>query len=75
IMQDHFMQVFLGASKNYKGRKTFMENFDDNLHAMKCQDNLYYPFASVGDWQMAEWIELSGPSMAQMDKFLSMQFV
>ncbi|KAI6045847.1 hypothetical protein EDC04DRAFT_2598443 [Pisolithus marmoratus] len=75
VMQDHFVQFFPGASKNYKGRKTFMDNFDDDLHAAKCQDNLYYPFALVGDWPMAEWIELLGLSMAQMGKFLSMQFI
>ncbi|KAI6041911.1 hypothetical protein EDC04DRAFT_2601376 [Pisolithus marmoratus] len=45
VMQDCFVQVFPGASKNYKGRKTFMDNFDDDSHAAKCQDNLYYPFA------------------------------
>lgn len=54
---------------------TFMDVFDADDHADKRRDNLYYPFASRQDWEIASWILRSSLSMAEIDSFLSLELV
>ncbi len=37
--------------------------------------NIYYPFASKEDWEVAAWLIESGLSMGEIDKFLKLAFV
>ncbi|KAI5981814.1 hypothetical protein EDD15DRAFT_2379006 [Pisolithus albus] len=59
----------------YPGGTTFMDRFFDDQYATLRQQNLYYPFASAGDWQLASWLLRSQLSMAAIDDFLSLQLV
>ncbi|KAI6019366.1 hypothetical protein BKA83DRAFT_4127278 [Pisolithus microcarpus] len=54
---------------------TFMDWFFDDQYATLWWQNLYYPFASAGDWQLASWLLCSWLSMATIDDFLSLQLV
>src|SRR5882762_4127009 len=54
---------------------TFMDVFDADPHADKRVENLYYPFASKQDWEMASWLLRSGLSMAAVDRFLRLELV
>ncbi|KIK14601.1 hypothetical protein PISMIDRAFT_82147, partial [Pisolithus microcarpus 441] len=59
----------------YPGGTTFMDWFFDDQYATLWWQNLYYPFASAGDWQLASWLLCSWLSMATIDDFLSLQLV
>ena len=64
---------FPGAAQTYGARQTFMEQFESDVHADKRKANLYYPFASKSDWEMASWLLRSGLSMALIDEFLALE--
>jgi hypothetical protein len=38
-------------------------------------DNIYYPFASEMDWELAAFLQESGMPMAQIDRFLKLPYV
>ncbi|KAI5982093.1 hypothetical protein EDD15DRAFT_2403257 [Pisolithus albus] len=59
----------------YPGGTTFMDRFFDDQYVTLRRQNLYYPFASAGDWQLASWLLRSRLSMAAIDDFLSLQLV
>jgi len=59
----------------YPGGTTFMDQFINDQHATHQKENLYYPFASRVDWQLASWLLRSHLSMAAIDEFLSLQLV
>ncbi|KAI6014893.1 hypothetical protein BKA83DRAFT_4061372, partial [Pisolithus microcarpus] len=59
----------------YPGGTTFMDWFFDNQYVTLRWQNLYYPFTSAGDWQLASWLLRSRLSMAAIDDFLSLQLV
>ena len=59
----------------YPGGTTFMVEFFNDEHAHLWQDNLYYPFASWKDWQLASWLLRSRLSMTAIDDFLSLDLV
>ena len=59
----------------YPGGATFMGQFFADQYANFRQENLYYPFASRVDWQLASWLLRSRLSMAAIDDFLSLELV
>ncbi|KAI5992161.1 hypothetical protein EDD15DRAFT_2197182 [Pisolithus albus] len=59
----------------YPGGTTFMDQFFNDQYATLQQKNLYYPFASQPDWQLASWLLHSCLSMAAINDFLSLQLV
>ena len=73
--QSNSIEYFLGAGKTYSGRSTFLDKFHmDEFNS--CQSsNIYYPFASRGDWQLGSWLLCSGLSMSAVDTFLSVDLV
>ena len=67
--QSSSIEYFPGAAKMYSGGSTFLEKFDmDEFNSCR-SSNIYYPFASRGDWQLASWLLRSGLSMRAMDAF------
>jgi hypothetical protein len=59
----------------YPGGTTFMDQFFNDECAGQRKENLYYPFASGAEWQLASWLLRSRLSMAAIDDFLSLQLV
>ena len=59
----------------YPGGTTFMDQFFADQYAGFRRENLYYPFASRVDWQLASWLLRSRLSMAAIDNFLSLELV
>lgn len=55
--------------------KTFLARFEMDQFSMYRKLNLYYPFASLQDWQMANFLLTSRLSMKAIDNFLSLQLV
>lgn len=64
-----------GTSDSFGTSKTFMDRFNDDVHAPKRQKNIFYPFASQGEWQLASYLLRSNLSMASIDEFLKLDLV
>jgi len=71
----HYTQLFPGASEIFGKGKTYMDLFDDDEYAGNRETNLYYPFASQPEWELASFLLKSGLSMVAMDEFLKLQMV
>jgi hypothetical protein len=70
-----FVEEFPGASKIFGNGHTFMDSFRSDRHGDKRIDNLYYPFASRDEWELASFLSRSNLSMTSTDQFLSLQLV
>jgi hypothetical protein len=53
--------------------KTFLARFELDGYSTYRKLNLYYPFASLADWQMANFLLTSRLSMRAIDNFLALQ--
>ncbi|KAG1881763.1 hypothetical protein C8R48DRAFT_550766, partial [Suillus tomentosus] len=49
--------------------------FDSDENSIHRKTNLYYPFSSRRDWQLAAWLLRSGLSMGKIDSFLSLEMI
>lgn len=72
---NRFCEMFPGASAVFGQGKTFLDRFDEDEHAPKRQTNLYYPFASEAEWELASFLHRSGLSTRAIDSFFSLQVV
>jgi hypothetical protein len=63
------------AGQTFGKGKTFLENFDTDAYASQRAANLYYPFSSKEEWELASFLLMSGLSMAKITKFLSLKLV
>ena len=71
----HVKEVFEGSSKTYGKGTTFMAQFDYDRFANERTVNLYYPFASREEWELASSLLCSSLSMHAIDEFLSLDLV
>ncbi|KAI6019356.1 hypothetical protein BKA83DRAFT_4057137 [Pisolithus microcarpus] len=65
-------EQFEGAAIVYRIGDTFLRCFDMDCHALHRQTNMYYPFANLGDWEMANFLLQLNLSMREIDSFLSL---
>jgi hypothetical protein len=70
-----YHEEFTGATQEWGVGETFMGKFDLDDFAELHKKNLYYPFTSKDDWEMAAFLLCSGMSMALIDDFLTLQLV
>ncbi|KAH7917570.1 hypothetical protein BV22DRAFT_1026118 [Leucogyrophana mollusca] len=64
-----------GAGEALEGGELFMDTFHEDEHAEKRKTNIFYPFASKQDWELASWLLCSGLSMTAIDSFLSLALI
>ncbi|KAG1758540.1 hypothetical protein EDD22DRAFT_956778 [Suillus occidentalis] len=69
FVTDHFPNPPLAHQDGY----TFLGLFDSDENSIHWKTNLYYPFSSRRDWQLAAWLLRSGLSMGKTDSFLSLE--
>jgi hypothetical protein len=69
------IDLFPGAAEVFGRGTTFLDRFDLDKYSEERKANLFYPFASKQDWEVASWLSRSGLSMASIDKFLSLELV
>jgi len=69
------IEYFLGAAKAFSGGPTFLNKFEVDQFNECRSSNIYYPFASRGEWQMGSWLLHSGLSMSAINAFLSLDLV
>jgi hypothetical protein len=67
--------TFNGAAKVYQAGETFLDRFNLDACAPQCGNNIYYPFASRVEWDMAKYLLCSSLSMAKIDEFLKLDSV
>lgn len=67
--------IFPGAGFVYGRGDGYMGTFYDDKHANERMSNLYYPFQSKGEWEIASFLSRSGLSMKRIDEFLSLSLV
>jgi hypothetical protein len=73
--QGRITEVFEGASNTYGNGTSFMAQFDYDRFANERTANLYYPFASKEEWELASFLLCSSLSMHAIDIFLSSDLV
>ena len=67
--------MFPGAGRTYGTGQTFMNLFDADQYAHYRTHNVYYPFASKDEWQLASWLLQLNLSMPAIDEFLHLDLV
>ncbi|KAF5329324.1 hypothetical protein D9619_008912 [Psilocybe cf. subviscida] len=60
------------ASKAYGHGSTFLDTFNQDLYTEHRRENIYYPFASRSDWEVALFLLRSPLSKAEIDQFLKL---
>ena len=70
-----YTEKFPGAGGTYGTGKTVMDLFNADQYAHYRVHNLYYPFASKAEWQLASWLLRSNLSMQAIDEFLLLDLV
>lgn len=53
----------------------FMEGFHADEFSEERSQNIFYPFSSKGEWQLASFLSRTGLSMRFVDEFLSLDLV
>jgi hypothetical protein len=71
----HHTEYFLGASKVFSKGDTYMDLFNENDHTDAQEMNLYYPFASHPEWELASFLLKLDLSRGMIDEFLKLQLV
>ena len=66
---------FPGAGHVFTSGPGFMGWFQGDTNADARSSNLYYPFSSKGEWEIAAFLSRSGLSMKLIDEFLSLSLV
>ncbi|KAH7920650.1 hypothetical protein BV22DRAFT_1107578 [Leucogyrophana mollusca] len=73
--EDAQKEEFAGAAEILGEGRTYLDVFDYDEFAEERKANLYYPFASRGDWKMASFLLRSGLSMAAIDELLALDLI
>jgi hypothetical protein len=71
----HFVQEYEGAARTFGPGTTFMQQFEGDKFAEERTQNLYYPFSSREEWELAAFLLSSDLSLAALDRFLSLNLV
>jgi hypothetical protein len=69
------VKEFKGAGHMFGMGRTFLDDFNADPYGPEREVNLYYPFASKAEWELASFLLLSGVSMANITSFLSLKLV
>lgn len=72
---DFFLEEHPNLPRIVKEGSTFMDKFDMDEHAEERSSNLYYPFATRSEWQLAAFLLRSDLSMSAIDEFLKLDLV
>ncbi|KAI5998362.1 hypothetical protein F5J12DRAFT_906877 [Pisolithus orientalis] len=66
---------FKGTAKMFGLGPTFIDKFNSDQFSNLWASNLYYPFNSHNEWELASWLLRSGLSMRAIDSFLSFSII
>jgi hypothetical protein len=74
-LQDCYSEPFPAASETFGRGKTFMDRFDSDQFMSERKANLYYPFASEMEWELASFLQRSCLSLKAINQFLALKMV
>ena len=69
------VEKFKGAAKKYGRGKSLLTEFDNDRFSSKHVENIYYPFRSKAEWELALFLLCSDLSMTVIYLFLSLTHV
>jgi hypothetical protein len=69
------IQHFPGAARTFQGGTTFLNHFDMDQFSNYQTSNIYYLYASHGEWEIASWLLQSSLSMSAINSLLSLDLV
>ncbi|KAG2090007.1 uncharacterized protein F5147DRAFT_748281 [Suillus discolor] len=75
VSEKPYVEHFEGAAKVYQCGQTFQDRFNMDPYSHYRKDNLYYPFASLQDWELGKFLLCSSLSMAAIDQFLGLELI
>ena len=75
VLPSFHTKYFLGSSKVFGNRETYRDVFDKDKYADAWQTNLYYPFASQPDRELASFLLKSDLSRVEIDQILKLQLI
>jgi hypothetical protein len=75
VLPSFHTEYFLGSSKVFRNGETYLDIFDEDENADARQTNIYYPFASQPEWELASFLLKSDLSRVAMDQFLKLELV
>jgi hypothetical protein len=75
VLPSFHTELFLGSSKVFGNGETYLDLFNEDEYADARQTNLYYPFASKPEWELASFLLKSDLSRVAIDQFLKLQLV
>ena len=55
-LKNYHVEVHLCAAQTYGRGPTFMDGFDGDKYAMMRKENLYFPWASWPEWELAAFL-------------------
>jgi len=70
-----YIEEFEGAARIFGTGKTFMDKFDSDEYAQMRVENLFYPFSSRDEWELASFLLKSNLSIPMQDEFLNLNIV
>ncbi|KAG1886152.1 hypothetical protein F4604DRAFT_1917855 [Suillus subluteus] len=70
-----FVEYFKGTAKVYQRGQTFQDQFNMDAYAAHHKENIYYPFTSLQDWELGNFLLCLSLSTAAIDQFLGLELV
>lgn len=73
--QPFYVETYPGVACPTGNGPTFMDLFNEDQFAKERTSNIYYPFATRKEWELAAFLLKSKLSMAAIDEFLKLELV
>ncbi len=74
--RDNFTKKHTAAGNPFGDGHTILDNIRKNdTFASERKENIYYPFASRLDWEVASWLSRLNVSMELTNEFFDLEFV
>ena len=69
------MEHYPGAARILGHANTALDDFNADRYAQERIENLYYPWSSREEWQLARFLLQSSMSLAEIDEYLKLEIV
>lgn len=74
--EDLYVEEQVRGGRSYGPANTILDNIRINdTFAEERKHNLYYPFASNADWQVASWLSRLNVPLELLDEFFRLDYV
>jgi hypothetical protein len=74
-LEEGVADYYEGASKTFGRGMTFMDHFHNDKYTKERVANVYFPFCSAEEWQLASFISRSNLSVPMIDELINLRLV